>query len=398
MDLNGDRGTLSLLKLLPPSRFTVDIMCAWAETRCDIWHKCNKIMKQYQNKKYPAEMGMKNFNGFEYFNLFRVNNNTLFVDWPWGHHRVRPLNTSCDLETCDDFHKKLVYIHTVVNTISDIGQSVFFLGEEIAYFPWNFPFPAFSMAPSFSSGNMPWPWPEAFYTAFKLHIAAQNVSDFSDRTFTKLSHNLRWDKRIPKAAFFASFRDVRHIACDFIASRPDLIDGKCMWNQEVKKPWNPSSTEEVTVSIPQSDPKTKIIGYLGNLADITNIATYKPGSYKYNVVISHRYSASGRLADLLAHSGSVILLAHSPFSYHFSARLKPWVHYVPLTYSCSDLAEKIEWLRANDHLARQIAINGRNFGKSYLRLEDYYCYIASTLKTLSNIMNQTDATEVHHYD
>jgi hypothetical protein len=43
-------------------------------------------------------------------------------------------------------------------------------------------------------------------------------------------------------------------------------------------------------------------------------------------------ASSGRLASMLAYSGAVVLLQLSEFEYHFSARLKPWVHYVPLTY------------------------------------------------------------------
>jgi hypothetical protein len=91
----------------------------------------------------------------------------------------------------------------------------------------------------------------------------------------------------------------------------------------------------------------------------------------------------------------------------------------------SDATEKIEWLIEHDDMARQIARNAINFGtysiwcghqynylitvilsllssssllsllsllsfsssfisgKSYLRLEDYYCYLATSLHTLS---------------
>ena len=60
-----------------------------------------------------------------------------------------------------------------------------------------------------------------------------------------------------------------------------------------------------------------------------------PGQYKYVIVPlgTDGMSTSGRLGGLLAYCGCVILLQESSFVYHFSARLKPWVHYVPLTYS-----------------------------------------------------------------
>ena len=79
-------------------------------------------------------------------------------------------------------------------------------------------------------------------------------------------------------------------------------------------------------------------------------------------------------------------------SYHFSARLVPWVHYVPLSFSAADLIEKIEWLRQNDEMAKQLAVNARNFGKSYLRLEDYMCYIGTALTVVGAVEKQGNAT------
>ena len=76
----------------------------------------------------------------------------------------------------------------------------------------------------------------------------------------------------------------------------------------------------------------------------------------------HYYKIIGRLAQLIAHSGAVILLQDVGYNYHFSTRLQPWVHFVPLTYSMSDATEKIEWLIEHDDMARQIARNAINFG------------------------------------
>ena len=69
------------------------------------------------------------------------------------------------------------------------------------------------------------------------------------------------------------------------------------------------------------------------------------------------------MAQLIAHSGAVILLQEAGFNYHFSTRLQQWVHYVPLTSSMSDATEKIEWLIEHDDMAKQIARNAMNFGK-----------------------------------
>ncbi len=102
-------------------------------------------------------------------------------------------------------------------------------------------------------------------------------------------------------------------------------------------------------------------------------------------------STSDRLASLLAHSGAVILLQHSEFEYHFSSALRPWVHYVPLSYSAVDVAEKIEWLMAHDREAQQIAANARNFGLSYLRVEDMLCYAAQALEVVGLLEKGSDA-------
>ena len=49
-------------------------------------------------------------------------------------------------------------------------------------------------------------------------------------------------------------------------------------------------------------------------------------SYKYLIVIAG-VSSADRLNTFLAHSGAVILLQETDFRYHYSAFLKPWVHY-----------------------------------------------------------------------
>jgi hypothetical protein len=105
------------------------------------------------------------------------------------------------------------------------------------------------------------------------------------------------------------------------------------------------------------------------------------------------HASADRLATFLSHSGGVILLQQSEFSYHFSSRLIPWVHYVPLTYTASDIVEKILWLREHDDLAKRIADNAKAFAKSYLRLEDHICYVATALDTLAQMYVNSTATE-----
>ena len=70
----------------------------------------------------------------------------------------------------------------------------------------------------------------------------------------------------------------------------------------------------------------------------------------------------------------------------------PWVHYVPLAYNGADLIQKVEWLKANDQMAETLALNARNCGKSYLRMEDYYCNAITALQAIANIEKSTDVT------
>ena len=53
----------------------------------------------------------------------------------------------------------------------------------------------------------------------------------------------------------------------------------------------------------------------------------------------------------------------------------------------------MEWLKRNDHLARRIARNAQNFALSYLRLEDYLCYAAGSLRLLHDLEKTTDVLE-----
>ena len=64
-----------------------------------------------------------------------------------------------------------------------------------------------------------------------------------------------------------------------------------------------------------------------------------------------------------------------------------------MDFSLVDVVEKIEYLRANDHLARRIAANGKAFADSYLRLEDHFCYVAAALNTLGNALKGTELLE-----
>ena len=81
--------------------------------------------------------------------------------------------------------------------------------------------------------------------------------------------------------------------------------------------------------------------------------------YKYQIDIDgNSNSFSGPFLKLL--TGSPVLKVASLYGYRqwYYERLQPWVNYVPVADDMSDLAEKIEWLRAHDDVARRIGENG----------------------------------------
>ncbi len=66
------------------------------------------------------------------------------------------------------------------------------------------------------------------------------------------------------------------------------------------------------------------------------------------------------------HLGCCVLKVASRYGYRqwYYDRLKPWEHYVPVSADLSDLMERIEWVRANDREASEIARRGQAFART----------------------------------
>lgn len=254
-------------------------------------------------------------------------------------------------------------------------------------------------------------------TAAELDSFASNPDHFDAKyQVVACSECVPWEERIPKAIFYGSLTRIRQVLIDQAVIRPDLFDVKWTGGSGIEA-WNPLSNEPplppptatsdaadesaVDPAIRSQDesdsPVDAALGHAGFLAPLLNLRAPGPsqqpsGRYKYVIVLEGRdgHASADRLAPLLANSGAVVLLQTSEFRYHFSSRLRPWVHYVPLAHSAADATEKIEWLEQHPHLARKIAINAHNFGVSHLRLEDTFCYVLSALKAVSAVLNGSD--------
>lgn len=75
----------------------------------------------------------------------------------------------------------------------------------------------------------------------------------------------------------------------------------------------------------------------------------------------------------LLRSGSLVFKS-TKYREWFSERLQPWVDYIPVNYSLSDLADKIQWAHSHPDLAEAIANHGRSVVERHIRPEDQQCY------------------------
>eukprot|EP01034_Spumella_vulgaris_P029323 gene29323-36352_t len=245
--------------------------------------------------------------GFYTTRILRVINGSLYRDWPWDAPR---------------FEKEWLHgmIHDLVMNV-ELPDVAIFWANEMHSTPFNFPLPTFSAAPSMDSSDMPWPWPAHYNTEKKP-----------------------WNNRTTKCAFFGAVTEHRSPYAHLAVARPDIIHANVEMPHTGLHAINPHSQEQGVTWEPEKNwtkyadnttPRNKYtnFGFIRDLVPLPHkFVKYKPSDYKYVAVLMglDGKSTADRLGSLLAYSGSVILLQHSPFEYHFSHKLKPWVHYVPV--------------------------------------------------------------------
>ena len=425
-DLVGDRGSVLLAtRLAPPTRETVRLMAVWAETLCDRWSKCNDELIRFDKKEGSRDWGNPDLGRRGILNspfqarLLRVHQGKLYIDWPF-HHKERFAKEKDYLELSST---KYDLLHLALGKVKNLNDSVFFFGEEVAYMPFHFPFFAFSSSPSMKHADMPWPWlvhqktEAALYRKYFVRetdasassdaaAAAMALINAHSETFNSMNTSV-WNRKKSKAAFFGAMSTLRHIFFDIAARHPDLIDAG--WTGGINSwPWNPLSREleipydglKQAIEEAKSTNSSSPSGFLKTLLP-SHLFEGHPVDYyqnghgenkgcsvnKYLVVLVGGSGAASadRLASMMLHSGAVLLIQKHEFEYHFSQRLKPWIHYVPLTYTAADLPDKIRWLQQNDHLARTLAHNARTFALAHLRIEDLVCYAASALALVGSV-------------
>lgn len=84
--------------------------------------------------------------------------------------------------------------------------------------------------------------------------------------------------------------------------------------------------------------------------------------------------------------GSTLLKQASPYIAYYYAALVPWVHYVPFyELSSDDILEAIEWLKANDDVAKRIARNAKSFALQHLTRPARLCYYKELFTRLGKL-------------
>jgi hypothetical protein len=127
---------------------------------------------------------------------------------------------------------------------------------------------------------------------------------------------------------------------------------------------------ELPVSLCQ---KFAELNYIGNN---TSIADHI--KYKYQILIDGN-SASWPRAYWQFQCNSVVFKQNSNFILWHNNLFKPWVHYIPFEYDCSDLIETINWVIGNDEYAQKIAQNANDIAHSCLKYSDILLYFYAVI-------------------
>ena len=210
-DLDGaSTGSWHILRMAPPTKETVALMCAFLETGCAPWKNCKNYVNAFRRGNYPTTLDTK-------VDLYRVQGNQLYLDWPWGVERVVASHnqprfgvggvgssssrssgssgrgTRADIYAIDTLVKEYVperlrggggqrddrsVLLQLVLSVLSVDDSIFFMNTmPAATTPWNHPLPVFSTAaPSRGHAELPWPALEGFISELRLAAAVQRAA------------------------------------------------------------------------------------------------------------------------------------------------------------------------------------------------------------------------------
>lgn len=110
-------------------------------------------------------------------------------------------------------------------------------------------------------------------------------------------------------------------------------------------------------------------------------------AHKYIIVVDGNGPASSRLVSLLTHCHSVLLVQETQVRLFWMAGFQPFVHYIPVAASLDNLLEQIEWARANDDAARQIAENAHEFALKHINDAFVSHYVIELLRAYAEMQS-----------
>ncbi|XP_012874789.1 PREDICTED: protein O-glucosyltransferase 1 [Dipodomys ordii] len=108
---------------------------------------------------------------------------------------------------------------------------------------------------------------------------------------------------------------------------------------------------------------------------------------KYKYLFNFRgVAASFRFKHLFL-CGSLVFHVGDQWLEFFYPQLKPWVHYIPVKTDLSNVQELLQFVKANDDIAQEIAERGSQFIMNHLQMDDITCYWENLLNDYSKFLS-----------
>lgn len=108
---------------------------------------------------------------------------------------------------------------------------------------------------------------------------------------------------------------------------------------------------------------------------------------KYKYLFNFRgVAASFRFKHLFL-CGSLVFHVGNEWLEFFYPQLKPWVHYIPVKTDLSNVQELLQFVKANDDIAQEIAERGSQFILNHLQMDDITCYWENLLTEYSKFLS-----------
>ncbi|KAG7091997.1 hypothetical protein E1B28_008384 [Marasmius oreades] len=115
------------------------------------------------------------------------------------------------------------------------------------------------------------------------------------------------------------------------------------------------------------------------------------GNYKYVMDLDGN-GWSGRFKRLI--TSNALVFKSTVFPEWYTARIQPWVHYVPVQVDLSDLYDSLIFFRgdpngegAHEELAKKIATEGREWSRTFWRREDLIAYFYRLILEYVRVMS-----------